>query len=183
MASNPFANQIGNRNFLSPVGFRFTLAKFPKVTFFSNASRIPEITLSTVQQSNYLKMIDVPGDLLTYGDFTLKFLIDENLENYMAIHTWLTGLGFPEVASQYDNFITQNEITDPKNAFCDGTLRILNSNYRDVALVKFKDLYPIALTPMEFEAQETDINYFTAEATFKYTVYNILKPDGTTYES
>ena len=178
-----FDRQIQNRNFLAPIGFKFTLAKFPKVTFFSNETRLPEITLSTVQQSNYLKMIDVPGDVLTYGDLTLRFLVDENMENYMAIHNWLTGLGFPEVASQYENFITQNEVEDPKNAFCDGTLRILNSNYRDVVLVKFKDLYPISLTPLEFEAQETDINYFTAEATFKYTVYNILKPDGTTYES
>ena len=178
-----FDRQIQNRNFLAPIGFKFTLAKFPKVTFFSNATTLPEITLSTVQQSNYLKMIDVPGDVLTYGDLTLRFLVDENMENYMAIHNWLTGLGFPEVASQYENFITQNEVEDPKNAFCDGTLRILNSNYRDVVLVKFKDLYPISLTPLEFEAQETDINYFTAEATFKYTVYNILKPDGTTYES
>ena len=178
-----FDNQIQNRNYLSSVGFKFTLSKFPKVSFFSNATRIPEITLSTVAQSNYLKMIDVPGDTLTYGDFTLQFLVDENMENYMTVHNWLTGLGFPEVASQYDDFITKNEITDPKNAFCDGTLRILNSNYRDIVLVKFKDLYPISLTPLEFGAQETDINYFTAEATFKYTVYNILKPDGSTYES
>ena len=183
MSVSPFANQIGNRNFLSPVGFKFTLAKEPKVTFFCNSTRIPEINLEVVQQSTYLKDIDVPGDKLTYGDLSIRFLVDENMENYMAVHNWLTGLGFPEVASQYENFITQNEVEDPKNAFCDGTLRILNSNYRDVVLVKFKDLYPISLTPLEFEAQETDINYFTAEATFKYTVYNILKPDGTTYES
>jgi hypothetical protein len=183
MATNPLSNQIGNRNFLSPTGFKFTLAKFPKVTFFSNSTRIPEINLSTLPQSNYLKAIDVPGDQLTYGDFTLRFLVDENMENYMSIHNWLTGLGFPEVASQYENFITQNEIVDPKNAFCDGTLRILSSNYRDVALIKFKDLYPISLTSLEFEAQETDIRYFTAEVTFKYTVYTISKSDGTPYES
>ena len=36
-----FANQIENRNFLSPVGFKFTLAKEPKVTFFSIAK--PEL--------------------------------------------------------------------------------------------------------------------------------------------
>jgi hypothetical protein len=181
--ANPLSNQIQNRNFLSAVGFKFTLAKFPKVSFFSTGSRIPEIALSTLQQNSYLKMIDVPGDQLTYGDFTLRFLVDENMENYMAIHNWLTGLGFPEVTSQYNDFITQDQIKDPKNAFCDGTLRILNSNYRDVVLIKFKDLYPISLNSLEFEAQDTDINYFTAEATFKYTVYNILKPDGSTYES
>ena len=37
--------QIANRNFLAPVGFKFSLSKFPKVDFFCNSARIPEITL------------------------------------------------------------------------------------------------------------------------------------------
>ena len=48
MSVSPFANQIGNRNFLSPVGFKFTLAKEPKVAFFCNSARIPEINLEVV---------------------------------------------------------------------------------------------------------------------------------------
>ena len=46
-----FDNQIQNRNFLSPIGFKFTLAKEPKVTFFSNSARIPEIVLGTATVS------------------------------------------------------------------------------------------------------------------------------------
>ena len=40
--------QIANRNFLAPVGFKFSLAKYPKVSFFSNTARIPDISLGTV---------------------------------------------------------------------------------------------------------------------------------------
>jgi len=36
------------------------------------------------------------------------------------------------------------------------------------------------LTSLEFEASDTDVNYFTAEVSFKYTVYNILSSDGRT---
>lgn len=175
MSSQVFGNQIQNRNYLSPVGFKFTLAKYPKAVFFCNAARIPEITLETNPQTNYLKIIDVPGDMLTYGDLTLKFLVDENMENYMIIHNWLTGLGFPETAQQYKDLTTTDEgLRDPKEAFSDGSLRILNSNYRDVAVVKFLDLYPVSLTSLEFDATVTDVKYFTAEVSFKYTVYNIL---------
>ena len=88
-----FDKQIDNRNFLSPVGFKFTLSKEPKVTFFSNSARIPEISLGTAVQPAYLKDIDIPGDKLSYGDFSLRFLVDENLENYMSVHNWITGLG------------------------------------------------------------------------------------------
>lgn len=177
--SAPSDRQPSNRNFLSPVGFNFTLAKEPKVSFFCNSARLPEITLATSIQPSYLKNLDIPGEKITYGDFTLRFLVDEGLENYMAIHNWITGLGFPETTQQYGDFITDEDgLKDPKEAFSDGSLRILNSNYRDVAIIKFKDLFPVSLTPLEFSSSETSINYFTADATFKYTVYNILGTDG-----
>ena len=177
--TNPFANQIQNRNFLEPVGFKFTLAKFPKVTFFSNTARIPDITLGTAIQSTYLKDIDVPGEKLTYGELNVRFLVDENLENYMRIHNWLTGLGFPDSAQQFiDKTTNEDGIRDEKDQFSDGSLHILNSNFKDIAVVKFKDLFPIYLTSLEFDATESDLNYFTADVTFKYTIYDIVSPLG-----
>jgi hypothetical protein len=58
-------------------------------------------------------------------------------------------------------------------AFSDGTLRVLNSNYKEVAKVKFLDLFPTSLSSLDFDATPTDIQYFTAQASFKYTVYTI----------
>jgi len=177
--SGALNNQIANRNFLAPVGFKFSLSKFPKVTFFSNTARIPDITLGTAIQSTYLKDIDIPGEKLTYGELNVRFLVDENLENYMKIHNWLTGLGFPESGQEFINKTTNEDgIRDLKEQFSDGSLHILNSNFKDTAVVKFKDLFPIYLTSLEFDATESDINYFTADVTFKYTIYDILSPSG-----
>ena len=179
--SDPFVNQIQNRNFLSPVGFKFTLAKYPKVAFFSNSARIPELSLGTAIQPSYLKDIDVPGEKLTYGDLTIRFLVDENMQNYMAMHNWLKGIGFPETPQQFADQTTDKDgIRDPLEVFSAGSLHILNSNFQDVAIVKFNDLFPVALTSLEFDATETDINYFTAEATMRYTVYNIFDTDDRT---
>ena len=177
--ADPFANQIQNRNFLAPVGFKFTLAKYPKVDFFSNSARIPELSLGTAIQSSYLKDIDIPGEKLTYGDLTIRFLVDENMENYMAVHNWLKGVGFPETPQQFKDQTTDSDgIRDEKGVFSDGSLHILNSNFQNVAIVKFQDLFPVGLTSLEFDATETDINYFTAEAVMRYTVYNIFDKDG-----
>jgi hypothetical protein len=177
--ASAFSNQIQNRNFLSPIGFKFTIAKHPKVSFLCNTARIPEITLGTAIQPSYLKDLDVPGEKLTYGDLTIAFLVDENMENYMAVHNWLTGLGFPETTEQFKNLTTNNDgIRDLKEQYSDGLLSILNSNYRSIASVKFKDLFPVSLTSLEFDSTLTDTQYFTAEATFKYTVYNIVDTQG-----
>ena len=176
-----YSNQIENRNFLSPIGFQFSLNKTPKVTFFSNSARIPDISLGTAIQPVYLKDIDVPGDKLQYGDFNLRFLVDENLTNYMAIHNWLTGLGYPESTKEFKDATTDADgLRDREEVFSDGSLSILNSNFRQVAVVKFKDLFPVFLTSLEFEATDTDVNYFTAEVTFKYTIYEIVGADGRT---
>ena len=179
--TDPFVNQIQNRNFLAPVGFKFTLAKYPKVSFFSNSARIPELSLGTAIQASYLKDIDVPGEKLTFGDLTVRFLVDENLKNYMAVHNWLKGIGFPETPQQFKDQTTDSDgLRDEKEVFSDGSLHILNSNFQDVAIVKFNDLFPVGLTSLEFDATETDINYFTAEVVMRYTVYSIFDKDGRT---
>ncbi len=176
-----FANQIENRNFLSPIGFKFTLAKEPKVSFFSNSAIIPDITLGTAIQPAYLKDIDIPGDKLQYSDFSFRFLVDESLENYMKIHNWLKGLGYPETTEQFKKATTDEDgLRDREEIYSDGSLHILNSSYNSIAIVKFSQLFPVNLTSLQFEATDTDVNYFTAEVTFKYTVYNIVEPDGRT---
>jgi len=180
--ANALSKQISNRNYLSPIGFNFILAKYPKVSFFCNSAKIPEISLATAVQPSYLKDIDVPGEKLTYEDLSINFLVDENMTNYVTIHKWLTGLGFPETTDQYTELITNGSVRDPRLAFSDASLIILNSNYKSVASVRFKDLFPTSISSLEFTATETDYNYFTATVTFKYTVYDILGTDGKTYE-
>ena len=174
MANCSWANQISNRNFLSGIGFKFNLGKYPKVDFFFNSARIPELRLSTQVQSSYLKDIDLPGEKITYGDLTLQFLVDENMENYKTIYDWIYGLGFPETPQQFKDKTTDRDgVRDMNEQFADGTLRILNSNFNEVAKVKFLDMFPVSLSSLDFDATQTDVNYFTAQATFKYTVYQL----------
>ena len=176
-----YENQIENRNFLSPIGFKFTLSKTPKVTFFSNSSRIPEISLGTALQPSYLKDIDIPGDKLQYGEFSLRFLVDENLENYREIHGWMTGLGFPKdykqfrdvVRSGQDRFPTTNE--DSGGLYSDATLFILTSKNNPNIEIRFSDIYPISLSGLDYNQQESDINYLTANVTFACKIYEFAR--------
>ena len=63
--------QIRNRNFLSPVGFKFNLQKAPTVDFFSQSANIPSINLGVAVQSTYLKDIPVRGDKLVFNDVSI----------------------------------------------------------------------------------------------------------------
>jgi hypothetical protein len=178
--ATPFDKQITNRNFLSPIGFQFTLAKEPKVPFFCNSAKIPEISYPPLSQPSYLKDINIPATKLQFGDLRLSFLVDEDMTNYLAVYKWMTGLGFPESANQFADFTegVKNGEIDYFKQFSDGSLSILNSNYNPVVVVKFKDLFPISLSSVEFNTTDTDINYFTAEVVFTYTIYEITDKNG-----
>ena len=167
-----FSRQVANRNFLSPVGFKFNLSKTPKVDFFSQSVSIPNINLGVSIQTTYLKDIPVPGDKMDYGDLDIEFFIDENLENYLQIEKWMRSLGFPESIGESIP-LDPNEEDLLMGARSDGTLLIYNSNFQPIAKINFKDLFPIALTPVPFSADATDINYIMATVTFKYTIFNL----------
>ena len=62
------------------------------------------MTLGVTIQPNYLRPIPVPGDTIEFGDLQLRFLIDEDLGNYMEIQKWIRGLGFPESLNQFERF-------------------------------------------------------------------------------
>ncbi len=179
MARSIYSKQIKNRNYLSPTGFNFTLQRCPKVSFFSNTAQIPGIDLGVATQPSYLNDIPRPGDKMDFSDFTLRFLIDEDLKNYMQLQNWMRGLGFPESLSEiYRELAKEKEVYDGEMEgeqllFSDGTLQVLNSTSNPQFLVKFSGMFPTSLSTLDFDATPTDIEYFTAEATFKYTMYNI----------
>ena len=156
------------------------MQRCPKVSFFSNTAQIPGIDLGVATQPNYLNDIPRPGEKLQFSDFNLRFLVDEDLKNYMQIQNWMRGLGFPEsLAEIYSEYTEYAELYNRKFnrseelLYSDATLEVLNSTMNPQFLVKFKGMFPISLTTLDFDATPTDVDYFTAECTFKYTVYTI----------
>jgi hypothetical protein len=178
-------NPIENRNFLSPTGFKFALKRSPAAAFFCNQANIPSLDLGIAQQTSYLKDIDIPGDKIVFGDLTLRFLVDEDLFNYMEIQNWIRGLGYPEKLSQLKDLSEDGKIKSRfgqsgENIYSDATLQVLSNNLVPKFQVMFKDVFPYSLSTITFDATDTDIEYFTAEVTFKYTIYDIQDMSGNT---
>ena len=171
---------IPNRNFLSPTGFKFALKRSPGVAFFCNQANIPSLDLGIAEQPTYLKNIDVPGDKIQFGDLNLRFLVDEDLMNYMEIQNWIRGLGYPEKISEFENLEKQSVLgvetkfgQSGDDIYSDATLQILSNNLVPQFQVVFSDCFPYSLSTVTFDATDTDIEYFTADVSFKYTIYRI----------
>jgi len=169
---------IENRNFLSPTGFKFALKRSPAAAFFCNQANIPSLDLGVAQQTSYLKDIDIPGDKIVFGDLTLRFLVDEDLFNYMEIQNWIRGLGYPEKLSQLKDLSEDGKIKSRfgqsgENIYSDATLQVLSNSLIPKFQIMFKDVFPYSLSTITFDATDTDIEYFTADVSFKYTIYDM----------
>ena len=108
----------------------------------------------------------------------LNFLVDEDLQNYMEIQNWIRGIGFPESLSEIYEWQSNNPALKdaPRamlNLYSDGTLTVLDSMNNPKFKVKFENMFPYRLSTLEFDATQTDVEYFTASVSFKYMIYNI----------
>ena len=84
-------NETENKNYLSPIGFRFLIQKLPTTEYFVQQTNIPAVTHSPVLHPNPLtNTMVLPGERLGYDSLTLNFRIDEDLKNYIEIHDWMT---------------------------------------------------------------------------------------------
>ena len=170
-----------NKNFLSPLGFKFVMSRTPNVDYFCQSASIPEVGIGVREIPTPVKDYSVPGDKMTFGDLNLRFLVNEDMDNYFEIYKWLKGLTNPKVQSDFQKYISTVDEKGRSSEFMktmsDARLLVLNSNYNSIASVNFYNIFPTSLTTLEFDASATDINYFTAEVNFRYTIYEITDKD------
>ena len=175
--------QIANKNFLSPIGFKFVLAKYPKVAYLSQSANIPSINLGILEQPTMLgRSIPTDGNI-TYDPFNLQFIVDEDIENYLILHNWIRGLGAPDNLKERRAFIdAQSNLTvgnsGMETRYADATLTVLNSNFKSNFQVVFYDIIPTNLSALDFNATVDGSDYAAASVTFQYRSYEIQKLEG-----
>jgi len=182
MAANWYEQQIKNNNYLSPIGFKFLIEKAPKTTFLCQTASIPDISLGEVDIPTPFTAFPIEGNF-KYGELNFKFLIDENLENYLEIHNWMRALGVPfdfTERRQFERAVQKIEDRQKdRNIFSDGTLIVQTNNLTSNFDIVFTDMFPTTLSTLEFDATVTDNNFMTAQVSFAYTYYEI-RPQGQT---
>lgn len=191
-STSPLNRQPSKLDYTSPTQFRFLINQLPKVEYFTTEANIPGITLSEIEYGTPLKNIPLLGDKLTYENLDITFIVDENLENYIEMHTWLTAIGFPKDRKQFSEFrsATSNVSTNtrgeskdigdvkastPERAmYSDAMLTILTNKNNPVVECRFRDVFPTSLSGLTYSQNQTDVEYLTATVSFKYEIYEIV---------
>tara|TARA_Y100000996_G_C22252493_1_gene532424 strand:+ start:48 stop:647 length:600 start_codon:yes stop_codon:yes gene_type:complete len=192
---SPLSRQPTKLDYASPTQFKFGIVQLPKVEFFTTSATLPGINMGSAVFPTPYKDIPVMGDKLTYDNLSVSFLVDEHLENYISLHEWMTAIGFPENRSQFSTFrsSTSNTPTETRaksdqqptiglveastpdrSMYGDATLTILTNKNNPIVEVRFRDVYPVSLSALQYDQSPTDVQYLTADVDFDYTIYEIV---------
>lgn len=158
-------------NPLSRVNWRMFLRRAPNVNFTIQTVNIPGLRLPSTYMPNPFVQIPEPGDHLLYNELDVEFLVDENFDNYMEIHAWIKGLGFPNDYEEYKDLVYQKPPGMGKVSDVD--VMLLSSSRNPVIQMKFRDAFPVALTDATFDIRLPDSDFLTATASFQYISYAI----------
>tara|TARA_Y100000033_G_scaffold48564_1_gene55604 strand:+ start:1176 stop:1643 length:468 start_codon:yes stop_codon:yes gene_type:complete len=146
-----------NKNFLSPVGFQFKINSdtYPNLEYFATSANLPDVSLNVNEQPFRGTTVKYTGEVLSFGDLTLRVNLLEDLENYIETFNWM------------HNIINNGSAEGFQEQ---GTLLILNSHNNVAKEVHFNGLFPTSLGGITFDAQG-DFQYASSDITFAYTSF------------
>lgn len=159
-------------NPLQSNGFMLNVQRLPKVKYFCQQANLPGMQLGAPEQANPFAMAPIPGEMLSFDQFSIQFLIDEDMANYKSISDWMRGLGFPEDNQQYADMLAASQVatnTELVKNYSDATMDILDSSNKMTKRIIFKDMFPISIEGLTFESTTTDTTYLVGNATFRFT--------------
>jgi hypothetical protein len=178
--------------------FKIYLPIFPTVEWFVVQANIPGVTLG--QASQYTPFVDIAvvGDKLEYDNFNMTFIVDEKLHNYQELLKWTYNIGFPFARTQFNaskrpdnmnrgghqtvrqiqtsmtegNSNTFRDVND-RNLYTDIMLTILSSKNNPVVNVHIYEAFPVSLSSIDYNTQETDTGYATCTVEFAFTWFEV----------
>ena len=188
-AQSPLARQPEKLDYATQTQFKFGIHQLPKVEFFTLSANVPGISAGVVTRATPFKDIPLVGEKLTYENLSITFQIDEYLENYISLHNWMKGIGFPTDRQEFRTFrdVTSNTPASGKTPpvdlvgkavpdralYSDAYLMVLSNKNNPIVEVNFQNIFPISLSALDFTQNVSDVEYMTASAEFAYQIYEI----------
>lgn len=173
------ANQPDNLDALQQNKFRFTLRRLPHVNYFCREATLPSLDISSSSIPTPFRQSPFPEVKLTYEQtFNITFTVDEDLKNYLEIHDWMVGLGFPDNFGQYKRLVEEQSdtihIRNQGHPWSDATL-IIQTNHQNKNLeVAFESCFPVSLSGLTFTSRIDSIEHIDATASFRYSKYRFV---------
>ena len=170
--------------------FKVFLPLFPTTEWFVVRANVPGVSMGQAVQTTPLLDMPIIGDKLTYDDFYVTFLVDEELKNHTEMHDWLVNCAAPQERSQFrgkerpagipkrpqtqiQDLLLGNIPESDRDLYSNLDLFIMSSKNNPIVKIQMVEAFPISLTNIEYSHQESDVTYAECTATFAFSYFTI----------
>ena len=167
--------QPSSTNYLYPNHFNFRIQRMPSLNFSVQSCNLPGISVTRMDQPNPAHQAPLQGDRMFFGDFTMTFLVLEDMSNYLEIWDWMAKLTNHNREYKYSSLERKKNTVDvtAETFYSDSTLLIQNNAKNTTKKVKFTQMFPIQLSDLLFDTQADGSQFQKAQVTFSYKDYMI----------
>ena len=147
-------------NLLALTGFKLTIGgtnEFKLSEFFAVSATFPNISLGEANASYRNRQGFVADDVLQYEPFTIRIAVDDQLLAYNEMHDWMLH------NTQEEKLKTQELI-----------LHFMTGHNNVSRRVKFTNAFPTSLGSIEFNTQNTSVDYAYVDVTFRYDRFQFI---------
>lgn len=145
--------------------------RLPSVSYFCTSAPIPGVSSPGARLTNPFADVKIHGDKLIFQPLIVTFLVDENMQNWNEIFSWIKSYGHPTEFDEYKNdSVTQNNLHASK--YSDIKLLITNNKYNKAHEFTFVKAFPVDLSDVVIENQISDTQVIVATVTFEYDTYD-----------
>ena len=176
-------NLPDNLSYLAPTQFELLVKKLPNTKYFATGVNVPSVTVAEIQQpTNLGRNVIVPGDKINLGELTVNFIVDENMENWTELYTWMeqtTGSTDPE---KFRSLVGANRKADQPydgsgnydELYSDMTIVVTTAANNPNRYVRIQDAFPTSLGEITMDTTVAGgITYVTCNASFQFTSLEI----------
>ena len=171
-----FAENRHSENYLYPAAFKLTLSKIPGVVYFCQSVNIPTVTVSEITTNNPKsgRTLKIPSQNLQFGDLTVKFLIEESMNNWLEIYNWMQSLRVVDDWQTMRHFAARSTGNDYQ--ITDGALTVLTSANNPIKVFKLYNIFPKELSAVDFNSGTDGSEAISATAVFALEYFTVETP-------
>lgn len=189
MANSALTRQPENTNLLQVTKYIMTLPRVNNVQYFCQEANLPGVSISQIARQTPIVDLWSPGSKLSYNEFDVTFVIDEDLRAWTDIHDWMRGLSGGVDDDEWSNMMRKSAVSytadvdnNPNSKafpqYSDGVLTLLTGLNNPKIRIKFAQMFPTDLSDIKFDSKLSSDTILTATAKFRFDYFNIERLTG-----
>lgn len=143
-------------NHLSNVKFKFNIGRTPNVNYWMQSCILPSMQVEGGILPGMRRDIPVPGSKVEFENLIINFIVDENLENYFEVYKWFQDI---QTAKHVNEMVS------------DCSLHFLDGGNRVQRTIDFVGAYPLIMTELSLNSDDSDTVPVTCSVTFNYQYF------------